>query len=127
MRWPLSGWRPLPPKARHKYCSRSRRLPAGSLRQASGQPASDYTILVFAEDPRYWTPQSRRILTTRPSTEGKFSFRDLPPGDYRLAALDDAEPGSWFDPEFLKQLVAASTSVTITEGQKKTQDLRVNK
>ena len=48
-------------------------------------------------------------------------------GDYRLAALQDAEPGSWFDPELLKQLLTASTSVTMTEGVKKTQDLRVNK
>jgi hypothetical protein len=99
----------------------------GTLTDLSGVPTADYTIVLFAADQRFWTPTSRRILTTRPSTDGKFSFRDLPPGDYRLAALADAEPGSWFDPELLKQLLTASTSVTMTEGLKKTQDLRVNK
>jgi hypothetical protein len=100
---------------------------SGTLTDASGMPTAAYTIVLFASDQKYWTPTSRRILTTRPSTDGKFSFRDLPPGDYRLAALEDAEPGSWFDPELLKQLILASTEVTMTEGLRKTQDLRVNK
>lgn len=99
----------------------------GTLTDSSGVATADYTIVLFAAEQKYWTPQSRRILTTRPATDGKFSFRDLPPGDYRLAALEDAEPGSWFDPDFLKQLFSASTSITMTEGLKKTQDLRVNK
>jgi hypothetical protein len=108
------------------YTNRPSEL-GGTLTDTSGTATADYTIVLFAGEQRFWTPQSRRILTTRPSTDGKFSFRDLPPGEYRLAAFDDAEPGSWFDPEFLKQLVVASTSVTITEGQKKTQDLKINK
>ena len=99
----------------------------GTLTDSSGVATADYTIVLFAAEPRFWTPQSRRILTTRPATDGKFSFRDLPPGDYRLVALDDAEPGSWFDREFLKQLVTASMPLTMTEGLKKTQDLRVNR
>ena len=108
------------------YTNRSTEL-AGMLTDSSGVATADYTIVLFAGEQRFWTPQSRRILTTRPATDGKFSFRDLPPGEYRLVALDDAEPGSWFDPEFLKQLIGASMSLTITEGQKKAQDLRVNK
>ncbi len=108
------------------YTNRATEL-AGTLTDSSGVATADYTIVLFAGEQRFWTPQSRRILTTRPATDGKFSFRDLPPGEYRLVALDDAEPGSWFDPDFLKQLVGASMSLTITEGQKKTQDLRVNK
>lgn len=99
----------------------------GTLTDGSGLPTADYTIVLFAADQRFWTPQSRRILTTRPSTDGKFSFRDLAPGDYRLVALDDVEPGSWFDPDFLKQLLQASMSLTIVDGQRHTQDLRVGK
>ena len=50
----------------------------------------------------------------------------LPPGDYLMAAVTDVEPGEWFDPEFLQQLRAASARVTLNEGDKKTQDLRLN-
>lgn len=99
----------------------------GVLQDSSGQPTSDYTIILFAADQKFWTPQSRRILSTRPSTDGKYTFRDLPAGDYKLVALDDAEPDSWFDVAVLRSLVGASMSVTIIEGEKKTQDIKVNR
>ena len=35
---------------------------------------------------RFWTPQSRRIQSTRPATDGRFSFRNLPAGEYRHRA-----------------------------------------
>jgi hypothetical protein len=98
---------------------------AGSLRQASGQPASDYTILVFADDPRYWTPQSRRIQATRPATDGAFSFRNIPGGAYRIVAVDDLEDGQWLDPAVLQQVSAGAIPITIADGETKTQDLRV--
>ncbi len=100
---------------------------SGLLQDSSGQPTSDYTIVLFAADQRFWTPQSRRILSTRPSTDGKYTFRDLPAGDYKLVALDDAEQDSWFDPAVLRQMMGAATSVTITEGEKKTLDIKTNK
>jgi hypothetical protein len=100
---------------------------SGVLQDASGNPTSDYTIVLFAADQTYWTPQSRRILSTRPSTDGKFSFRDLPSGDYRLVALEDAEQDSWFDQAVLRQMMGASISVKIVEGEKKTQDIKTNR
>ena len=97
----------------------------GTLQGQAGQPAADYTVIVFSSDNRYWIPNSRRIQATRPSTEGRFAFRDLPSGDYRIAAVSDVEPGAWFAPDFLRQLVGASTLVTLGEGERKTQDVRI--
>jgi hypothetical protein len=97
----------------------------GTLTESTGKPGNDYTIIVASADTRYWTPGSRRILTTRPGADGKYSFRNIPPGDYTIAAVTDLEPGGQYDPEFLKALSAASIRVTLTEGTKKTQDLRV--
>ena len=99
----------------------------GVLQDSSGKPTSDYSIILFSAEQRYWTPSSRRILSTRPSTDGKFSFRDLPAGDYKLVALEDAEPESWFDPAVLRQMMGAAMSVKIVEGEKKSQDIKVNK
>ena len=98
---------------------------SGVLQGPDGQPAANYTVVVFSSESRYWTPQSRRIQAARPATDGRFSFRDLPPGEYRLAAIGDVEPGQWFDPLFLRQLTAASMPVSIGEGERKTQDLRL--
>jgi sarcosine oxidase gamma subunit len=98
---------------------------SGTLQDPNGQPTSDYTIIVFPAGRQYWIPQSRRIQSTRPGTSGIYSVRGLPAGDYRIAAVTDVDPGEWFDPAFLEQLFAASTLVSLGEGEKKTQDLRI--
>lgn len=98
---------------------------SGAMQTSTGQPSADYTVIAFASDNRFWTPRSRRIQATRPGTDGRFSFSDLPAGEYRLAAVSDVEPGRWFDPAFLRQLVGSSMAVTLGEGERKTQDLRV--
>ena len=97
----------------------------GSLQDATGRPAPDYTIIVFAADSRFWTSPSRRVRSTRPGTDGKFAVPSLPPGEYRIAAVIDVAPGDVNDPAFLEQLVGASVKITLAEGERKTQDLRI--
>ena len=97
----------------------------GSLQDATGRPAPDYTIVVVAADTRFWTTPSRRIRSTRPGTDGKFVVPNLPPGEYRIAAVVDVAPGEVNDPAFLEQLVVASVKITLAEGERKTQDLRI--
>ena len=98
---------------------------SGTIQDTSGRPTSDYTIIVFPSASEYWQPQSRRISATRPGTDGRFSFDTLPPGDYRLTAVTDVEPGEWFDPDFLSELAGASLPITLNEGEQKVQDIRV--
>lgn len=97
----------------------------GTIVNERAQPVPDYTLIVYPADQRFWTPQSRRIQSTRPATDGRYSFRNLPAGDYRLVPVYDPEPGSWFDPAFLQQLETASVRVSIADGEKKEQHLRV--
>jgi hypothetical protein len=97
----------------------------GTLQDAAGRAAPDYTIVVFAAENRFWTTPSRRIRSTRPGTDGRFAVTGLPPGEYRIAALVDVAPGEVNDPAFLEQIVAASVKVTLAEGERKTQDLRI--
>jgi protocatechuate 3,4-dioxygenase beta subunit len=98
----------------------------GAVVDSRGQPAPGYTLLLYPADPRYWTPQSRRIRTARPATDGQFLFATVPPGDYRIVPLADVEPGAWFDPAFLQQLDAAALRVSIAEGEKKVQNVRLS-
>jgi hypothetical protein len=67
------------------------------------------------------------VRAQRPGTDGKYSFVDLPPGDYVLAAVTDMEPDAWRDSDFLRSLVASGVQVTIAEGEQKTQDLRIGR
>jgi uncharacterized protein (DUF2141 family) len=96
----------------------------GVVLDASGQPAFGVTVIVFPDDERLWTPVTRRIQAWRSASEGRYIFRNLPPGDYRLAVVADVEPGQWFDPAFLRSL-SGFVSVRIAEGGTHTQELRV--
>jgi hypothetical protein len=98
---------------------------SGRIQDAMGRPTAEFTIIVFPSDSRYWLPRARRIVSTRPGTDGSFAFRDLPPGDYRLTAVTDVEPGEWYDPNFLTQLAQVSLPLTLREGEKKVQDIKV--
>jgi hypothetical protein len=98
---------------------------SGTLVDGIGRPAPAHTIVLFADDAGYWTPHSRRIHATRPSTDGRFSVGSLPAGAYRLVAVDDLEDGRWFDPELLRQLATVALPITLSDGEQRTQDLRV--
>lgn len=98
----------------------------GVLQDSQGAATSDYSIIVFPTDTQFWVPQSRRIQSVRPSTDGRYTVRNLPPGDYAIAAVTDVEPGEWYDPAFLQQLVNASMRISLAAGDRKTQDIRLS-
>lgn len=97
----------------------------GSLEDATGRPAPDYYVIVFPADQKYWMQNSRRIKTARPGLDGTYVIRGLPPGTYRIGAVTDVEPGDWFEPTFLQQLLPASAEITISDGEKKTFPLKI--
>jgi hypothetical protein len=99
----------------------------GTVVDDKNQPAVDYTLVIFPADNRYWTgTTSRRIQTIRPGTDGRYTVRTLPPGDYKIATVLDMEPGSAADPAFLQQVEAATLRVTLQPGEKKQQDIRLS-
>lgn len=99
----------------------------GTLADSRSQPATDYTLVVFPSDSRFWMRSARRIQTARPATDGRFTFRNLPAGDYLLAPVVDLEPGSHYDAGFLQQLEANAVRITLQPGEKKIQDLTVGR
>jgi len=98
---------------------------SGTLTTAAGRAATDYFIIVCPTDPKLWTPGSRRVKSLRPASDGSFSVKDLPAGDYVIAALTDVAPGEWNDPAWLAAVAPAGAPVKITDGGKTIQNLRV--
>ena len=96
----------------------------GRVDSAAGG-STDYSIILFSTDRAYWMPSSRRIQSARTASDGAYTFRNVPPGQYHLAAVDDVEPGEWFDASFLQRLLAGAMTITIEQGEKKVQDIRV--
>ena len=99
---------------------------SGSIAAPSGQPASDLFVIVFPVDRTLWLRQGRRLQLTRPGTDGRFAFRDLPPGQYFVAALSDVDQDEWQDAAFLSQVTSAgAVRIDLAEGQSRVQDLRI--
>ena len=102
----------------------------GRIGMASGAPAPDYTVIIFPADRAYWLQGSRRILTTHPASDGRFTLSGpgpgtLPPGSYLLAAVTELDRDEQYDPSLLATLAAGAVPVTLAPGDRKTQDLIV--
>jgi hypothetical protein len=82
-------------------------------------------VLAFSTDSTHWTPRSRHIATTRPDQTGRFRIRGLPAGTYYLAAVDPAQQGEWYEPDYLEEHRFGAAQVMLGEGETKTQDFKV--
>ncbi len=105
------------------FTNRTQEL-TGTLQDASKRPAPDYTVVVFPADRALWGA-TRRVRTTRPGTDGRFSIDTLPAGAYRIAAVVDIGAEELEDQALLEELAAASIPFTLAEGETKVQDLRL--
>jgi hypothetical protein len=98
---------------------------SGTVVDDKGKPATGHTLVLYPVDEKYWVFQGRRIRTTRAGEDGRYSFRVVPPGDYRLATMLDPEPGSWFDKAVLSGLDSSAVRISLAEGEKKVENVRV--
>jgi len=103
---------------------------AGRVTNAEGAGVSDYTMLAFPVDEAYWLHNSRRIVTTQPAGDGRYQLGGpgpalLPAGEYYLAAVTDVSKDEQYDPAFLKALIPSAIKITLSVGERKVQDVRV--
>ena len=98
---------------------------SGSLLDRAGRPAPGFPIVVFSTDRAYWTIGSRRIQQARPSSDGKYKLSGLPAGEYYVCAVTDLEQGQLYEPSWLDALTAGSFKITLADGEKKVQDLKL--
>lgn len=97
----------------------------GTTSNDRGEPVSGATVIAFAEDATKWGDQSRFVQATRPDQSGQFKFVGLPPGAYRVVALEYVEEGDWFDPAFLDRLRGPSTTVKLQADEPQTLALKI--
>ncbi|MFN8059337.1 MAG: carboxypeptidase-like regulatory domain-containing protein [Vicinamibacterales bacterium] len=98
---------------------------SGAVRSERGDPLSDYTVVVFPDDPMQRVAWSRRIDARRADLGGQFRFSGLPPGAYLVAITDVVEQDQWRDAAFLAELERSARPVTLGEGEKVTHDFAV--
>jgi hypothetical protein len=96
---------------------------SGTVSDPGGRLATQTWVIVFSADPQLWFMHSRRVEGVRTDVSGRFSVRNLPPGDYFLISSEDIEEREWWDPAVLERLRAGSRRITIGEYETKQVDL----
>ena len=89
--------------------------------------ATDYAIVIFSTDPNKWVDRSRFVVMARPTQQGRFEVRGLPPDQYLVIALPGVTGQEWTDPDFLQQLRVDATAFTLSEGESRVFDLKLKK
>jgi protocatechuate 3,4-dioxygenase beta subunit len=98
---------------------------SGIVTNTKGEALKDYSIVVFPQDREKWTPNSRYMRTARPDQDGRYKVNGLPPGEYRVIALDYVDSNEWNSPEFLDGIRSKASSFSVNEGESKSVDLRI--
>jgi hypothetical protein len=91
------------------------------VRDAAGQPTSDAVVALYPADVDRWFADGLPRFG-RPSTAGRASFGNIPPGDYRIAAVRTLDPPwrrNWADPVLAEELEPASVPVTLQPGERR--------
>jgi hypothetical protein len=99
----------------------------GVVRDASGNPDPDALVVVFPADSAAWSSfglNPRRMRGIRTTKSGTYTF-GFPPGEYVIAAVKEEHLGSWQYPEMLEALSRIGVQVRLSEGDTRTQDLKI--
>lgn len=100
---------------------------SGTVTDRQGAPSAAAVFLMPADEPLVhpWGLNPRRVLGIRAGDTGAYTFRNIPPGEYRVIAIDDVSMLNEYTPAFVQSLVARATLVRIAKGDKHQQSLQV--
>jgi Carboxypeptidase regulatory-like domain len=88
---------------------------SGTALGRAGDPAANITVVLVPTNARKRTAFYQAAVT---SSDGKFHFQEIPPGDYKLFAWDDVETGAWENAEFISVYEPRGRAVRVSENSK---------
>jgi hypothetical protein len=94
----------------------------GVVADSDGKPLEGVTVALVPETDRRDVPHLYRNTTT--DQTGRFSLRGLTPGEYRIFAWEQVEPGAYLDPDFLQPFESKGERVSLTEGARESKQLK---
>lgn len=99
---------------------------SGTVNNDRGTPDQTSSVVVIPADSTAWKRgviNTRRLRSVRVSTTGAYSFADLAPGAYYVAAIAEDLPENWQLPGTLETITRLATRVVISDGAKINQAL----
>jgi len=99
---------------------------SGILRDQLGRPAPEYAVIAFPVDRSLRMSAPRRNSgLVKAATDGRYQIAGLPPGEYLLCVVTDADPRQIADLSFLDGLAPGGVHISLAEGEKLVQDLKI--
>jgi hypothetical protein len=95
----------------------------GRVVNARQEPVSQATVVLLPPGQPPFRSDRYRTFTT--GADGLFQFSGVPPGNYRVFAWEDIDPGGWFNRSYLADVESYASILEIAEGQKKDLEVRV--
>jgi hypothetical protein len=92
----------------------------GVVQGADEKPVTGATVVLVPDSRRY-----SLFKEARTGDNGSYSFKGVPPGDYKILAWTDIETGVYQDPEFLKRYESKAEKLSLKESDRKTLSLKV--
>jgi hypothetical protein len=94
----------------------------GNLSDAGLKPVAGVQVILVPETFRFRTELYKTVDTDE---KGRFTFRFVPPGDYRVFAWEVLEPNSYYDAEVIKPYEQQSRLMHVTEGSQQSIDIKI--
>jgi hypothetical protein len=97
-------------------------LVEGVLTDVLSQPVRGNQVVLIPDQGR---DRSELYKTALSDQNGRFTFRGIAPGGYRVYAWEAIEANAWYDRDLLSQYEALGKPVRIQESSKETVDLKI--
>ncbi|HYI96932.1 MAG TPA: carboxypeptidase-like regulatory domain-containing protein, partial [Bryobacteraceae bacterium] len=94
---------------------------SGTVQDAKQKPVSASMVQLIPDPMKEERYDLIRVSST--DQNGQFTMQGIPPGEYKVFALDDVESGVSTDPEFLKTHDSKLTKVTVKENSQQSVSL----
>lgn len=93
----------------------------GFVRDNSRTAVSGITVALVPDETRRQRYELFRNTTT--ANDGRYEFRGIPPGNYKVFAWEDIEAKSWLEPAYLRVFEDLGKLVAVGEGSSETVDV----
>jgi hypothetical protein len=90
---------------------------AGRVEDEQKRPVAGVFVVLTShiQGARLYRTDMQKTVST--DAAGQFEVKNLPPGDYKVFALEGFEKDSWVDPDFFKPYEDRGLSVKVGEGK----------
>jgi uncharacterized protein (DUF2141 family) len=101
---------------------------SGTVITSAGAPAKNALVVVFAQDRERWLSATTRY-TARAITkdDGTFKTTSLPPGNYYILTAEQGSSTDWNDPDVLDVVSRNAATISLSEGDAATVNLKVSR